>query len=141
MVGVNSRLDELQAALLRVRLSHMDELTKEREKIADRYLKELNNSKIILPTLLENATHVWHQFVIRCKNRSELIEYLDNQGIGTIIHYPIPPHLAEAYQYLGHEKGAYPITEQYANEVLSIPMYNGMTGEEQDRVINALNNF
>lgn len=70
-----------------------------------------------------------------------MIAYLDRLGIGTIIHYPIPPHLAEAYQYLGYKEGAFPITEQYAHEVLSIPMYNGMTKEEQDRVIDALNNF
>ena len=102
---------------------------------------EIHNDKLILPMERPDTVNVWHQYVIRCKERDALIAHLESQGIGTIIHYPIPPHLAEAYQYLGHEKGAYPITEQYANEVLSIPMYNGMTGEEQDRVINALNNF
>lgn len=141
VVGANSRLDELQAALLRVRLTHMDELTKEREKIADRYLKEINNTKLILPTTTEGATHVWHQFVIRCEKRSELIDYLDKEGIGTIIHYPIPPHLSEAYAPLGYHTGDYPITEKYADTVLSLPMYNGMTDDEQTRVITALNNF
>ena len=141
VVGANSRLDELQAALLRVRLTHMDELTKEREKIAGRYLKEIKNSKLILPTTTEGATHVWHQFVIRCEKRSELIDYLDKEGIGTIIHYPIPPHLSEAYAPLGYHTGDYPITENYADTVLSLPMYNGMTDDEQTRVITALNNF
>lgn len=141
VVGANSRLDELQAALLRVRLTHMDELTKEREKIADRYLKEINNTKLILPTTTEGATHVWHQFVIRCEKRSELIDYLDKAGIGTIIHYPIPPHLSEAYAPLGYHTGDYPITENYADTVLSLPMYNSMTDDEQTRVITALNNF
>ena len=141
IVGTNSRLDELQAGLLRVRVQYMDELTRERQELAARYTAEIHNDKLILPMERPDTVNVWHQYVIRCKERDALIAHLESQGIGTIIHYPIPPHLAEAYQYLGHEKGAYPITEQYANEVLSIPMYNGMTGEEQDRVINALNNF
>lgn len=140
-VGVNSRLDEMQAGLLRVRLPHMDELIKEKREIAERYLAELNNDKFILPTVREGATHVWHQFVIRCEKRDELIKYLKDKGIGTIIHYPVPPHLAECYEYLGHKAGDYPITEKYANTVLSIPMYNGMTKDEQDYVINALNTF
>lgn len=141
IVGTNSRLDELQAGLLRVRLQYMDELTRERQELAARYTAEIHNDKLILPMERPDTVNVWHQYVIRCKERDALIAHLESQEIGTIIHYPIPPHLAEAYQYLGHEKGAYPITERYANEVLSIPMYNGMTGEEQDRVINALNNF
>jgi dTDP-4-amino-4,6-dideoxygalactose transaminase len=140
-VGVNSRLDEMQAGLLRVRLPHMDELIKEKREIAEKYLRELHNDKFILPTVREGATHVWHQFVIRCEKRDELIKYLKDKGIGTIIHYPVPPHLAECYEYLGHKAGDYPITEKYANTVLSIPMYNGMTKEEQDYVINALNTF
>lgn len=141
VVGANSRLDELQAGLLRVRLSHMEELTQEKCRIAERYTNEIKNSKLKLPTLVEGATCVWHQYVIRCEERDRLIEYLNEKEIGTIIHYPIPPHLAEAYAYLGHKTGDFPITEKYANTVLSIPMYNGMTKEEQDYVIAALNNF
>lgn len=141
IVGTNSRLDELQAGLLRVRLQYMDELTRERQELAARYTAEIHNDKLILPKKRPETVNVWHQYVIRCKERDALIAHLESLGIGTIIHYPIPPHLAEAYQYLGHKKGSYPITEQYASEVLSIPMYNGMTGEEQDRVIRALNDF
>lgn len=141
VVGANSRLDELQAGLLRVRLSHLEELTKEKEKIANRYLREIRNPDVILPEVREKATSVWHQFVIRCENRSGLIDYLNAREIGTIIHYPIPPHLSEAYRYLGHKDGDFPITEQYANEVLSIPMYNGMTDEEQQIVIDAINQW
>lgn len=141
VVGANSRLDELQAGLLRVRLSHLDELTEEKVKIAQRYSAEIRNEKIKLPTLVEGATCVWHQYVIRCEERDRLIDYLNSKEIGTIIHYPIPPHLAEAYQYLGHKEGFLPITEHLAKTVLSIPMYNGMTQEEQAYVINALNNF
>lgn len=141
IVGTNSRLDELQAGLLRVRLSHLDELTEERQKLAARYSALIHNDKILLPKERPDTTNVWHQYVIRCKERDALIAHLDALDIGTIIHYPIPPHLAEAYQYLGFKEGDFPITEQYAREVLSIPMYNGMTEEEQDRVIHALNTF
>ena len=141
VVGANSRLDELQAGLLRVRLSHMEELTAERKRLGERYLRELRNEEITLPGIAEGCDHVWHQFVIRCNRREELIQYLAEREIGTIIHYPIPPHLSEAYGYLGYQKGAYPITERYADTVLSIPMYNGMTEEEQSFVIEALNGF
>ena len=140
-VGVNSRLDEIQAGLLRVRLPHMGELIEEKKKIAEKYLKELKNDKIVLPKVREGATHVWHQFVIKCEKRDELIKYLKDNGVGTIIHYPVPPHLAECYEYLGHKAGDYPITEKYANTVVSIPMYNGMTDEEQDYVIDVINKF
>ena len=89
----------------------------------------------------DRATHIWHQFVIRTEQRQELIEYLNGLGIGTIIHYPIPPHLSEAYQYLGIKEGSLPVTEKYARTVLSIPLYNGMTIEEQTFVIDAINSF
>lgn len=141
VVGANSRLDELQAGLLRVRLSHLQELTLERIRIADRYQKEITNMKILLPEVPVNTTAVWHQYVIRCEQRDKLIDYLNEREIGTIIHYPIPPHLAEAYRYLGHHEGDYKVTEQLAKTVLSIPMYNGMTEEEQKFVIDAINEF
>lgn len=141
VVGANSRLDELQAGLLRVRLTHMEELTEEKRRIAVRYNAELNNPLIRIPTLAPGATCVWHQYVIRCEERDRLIDYLSEREIGTIIHYPIPPHLSEAYQYLGHKHGFLPITEHLANTVLSIPMYNGMTEEEQTYVIEAINSF
>lgn len=141
VVGTNSRLDEIQAGLLRVRLSHLDDLTEEKRRIAARYFKELHNDKILLPRFIEGSTHVYHQFVIRCKERDELIAYLDEKEIGTIIHYPIPPHLAEAYRYLGFKEGDFPMTERLAKEVLSIPMYNGMTEEEQTYIIDAINGF
>ncbi|MBR1691831.1 MAG: DegT/DnrJ/EryC1/StrS family aminotransferase [Lachnospiraceae bacterium] len=141
VVGVNSRLDEMQAGLLRVRLSHIDELTQDKRRIAARYMRELANPYFELPLMREGATHIWHQFVIRSRYRQQLIEYLDKLEIGTIIHYPIPPHLSEAYAYLGYQKGAFGITERYADQVLSIPMYNGMTDQEQDYVIEALNRF
>ena len=140
-VGVNSRLDEIQAALLSVRLAHMDELTKEKKEIGARYLEKIRNDKFVLPKIAEGSDHVFHQFVIRSKERAKLIDYLNEKNISTIIHYPVPPHLSKAYEYLGIKKGTLPITEQYADEVLSIPMYNGLTKEEQDYVIKALNEF
>lgn len=141
VVGANSRLDEIQAGFLRVRLKYLDDLTREKRCICERYLNELHNDKIMLPAIRENATHVWHQFVIRSEYRDELIKYLDEKNIGTIIHYPIPPHMSEAYQYLCVPEGTLPITEEYARSVLSIPLYNGMTGEEQDYIIKAINAF
>lgn len=141
VVGTNSRLDELQAGLLRVRLSHIDELTKEKQKIAARYSEGIKNPRIILPRTAPGATSVWHQYVVRCDERDKLANYLAEKGIGTIIHYPIPPHLAEAYRYLGHGEGFLPITERLAKTVLSIPMYNGMTDEEIEYVIDAINQF
>ena len=141
VVGANSRLDELQAGLLRVRLSHLQELTEEKKRLAERYSREINNPSISLPVLAKGATCVWHQYVICCEDRKQLIDYLSENEIGTIIHYPIPPHLSEAYKYLGHKAGDYPITEHLADVVLSIPMYNGMTEEEQSYVIEKINAF
>lgn len=141
VVGANSRLDEMQAGFLRIRLSHLDEVNRERKMICEKYQREIANSKINLPKIRKDADHVWHQFVIHCKQRDELVSYLNERGIGTLIHYPIPPHLSEAYQYLGYKEGALPITEQYAKEVLSLPLYNGMTTEEQEYVISAINQF
>ncbi len=141
LVGANSRLDEIQAGLLRVKLKHLDDMTKEKRMLSENYLNSLDNEKIELPKIRQGADHIWHQFVIRTDYRDELIRYLDEKGIGTIIHYPIPPHLSEAYSYLGMKKGNLPITEKYAGSVLSIPLYNGMTSEEQKYVVDAINAF
>lgn len=141
VVGANSRLDEIQAGFLRVRLKYLNELAEEKEKICERYLNGIKNDKIVLPQVREGATHIWHQFVIKTDYRDELIKYLESKEIGTIIHYPIPPHLSEAYKYLGHKEGDFPITEKYAKTVLSIPLYNGMTNEELDYIIETINAF
>lgn len=142
MVGSNSRLDEMQAGLLRVKLTHLDEFNAERRKIASRYDAEISNPLIQKPRIRPGADSTWHQYVVHVPGyRNELMEYLKKHEIGTLIHYPIPPHLSEAYSYLGHKKGDFPIAEKYADEVLSLPMYNGMTEEEQSRVIDAINKF
>jgi dTDP-4-amino-4,6-dideoxygalactose transaminase len=141
VVGTNSRLDEMQAGLLRVKMKHLDEFNSERCDIAERYLNEIKNPLIRMPKIRPGADSTWHQFVIHCDRRDELKEYLVKRDIGTLIHYPIPPHLSEAYEYLGKKRGDYPITEKYADEVLSLPMYNGMTAEEIQTVIDAVNQF
>jgi dTDP-4-amino-4,6-dideoxygalactose transaminase len=141
ILGCNSRLDELQAGLLRVRLGHYGTLLEERAELCDRYGRELDNPVVVLPGVREGATSVWHQYVIKVKERARMMEHLKSRGIGFLIHYPIPPHLSEAYAYLGFKEGAFPTTESYAAQVLSIPLYNGMTRDEQSRVIEAINSF
>lgn len=154
VVGANSRLDELQAGLLRVKLTHMDEITKEREELANYYIAGIDNPKVIKPSVSDNATCVWHQFVLRVptegagengkeasSERDRLRQYLEDNGIMTLIHYPIPPHMAKAYEYLSVPAGSLPITERFANEVISLPMYTGLTKDEQDRVIACVNSF
>ena len=141
MVGTNSRLDEMQAGLLRVKLKYMDRFNEERRNIAEQYNTRLINKHIQLPKIRPGADSTWHQYVIHCDCRDELQEYLKSKGIGTLIHYPIPPHLSEAYSYLGKKVGDYPISEKYANEVLSLPMYNGMYQTEIDYVIQSINDF
>jgi len=124
-----------------VKLSHYDELRREREKIAQKYLKEITNPRIELPKIREGAEHVWHLFVVRTEKRDELQKYLAENGIGTQIHYPIPPHLSGAYKHLSYKGGDFPITESYANTVLSLPIYDGMTDEEAEYVIKVMNDY
>ena len=141
VVGTNSRLDEMQAGLLRVKLEHMEEITRGRELIADNYTMGIHNDRIILPMTRKDTKSVWHQYVVRTKSRDDFQAYMKKNGIDTIIHYPIPPHLSEAYRYLNYQEGDLPITESYAKGVLSIPMYDGMTKEEQDYVIEVINGY
>ena len=141
ILGVNSRLDEIQAALLSVKLKHYHELRQERETIAKKYLEGITNKKITLPAIRDEADHVWHLFVVRTPDRNGLQSFLVANGIGTQIHYPIPPHLSEAYKYLGYKAGDFPITEEYANTVISLPLYEGMTDEEINYVIETVNAY
>lgn len=139
--GVNSRMDELQAALLRVKLRHLGELIEERRRIAERYLSGIRHLALLLPECRPGAEHVWHQFVIRIRERGKFQDYLREQGIGTVIHYPIPPHLAECYAGMGYRRGDFPVAERQADEVLSLPMFNGMTEEETEYVIEVCNRW
>ena len=141
IIGTNSRLDELQAALLRVKLRHLGELQLERDSLAEKYLEGIKNPLIKLPLVADKCVPVWHLFVVRCEKRDRLMKYLEQNGIQVLIHYPVPPHLQEAYQSLGYEVGDFPIAEKYANTVLSLPLYIGMTDDEINYVINKINGF
>ena len=139
--GLNSRLDEMQAAFLRVKLKYVDALNSERRKLAATYDNGIKNDKIILPKVRCGADSIYHQYVVRCKEREKLQAFLQENNIQTQIHYPIPPHLADCYKYLGHKKGEFPLTESLASEVLSLPIYTGMTDAEQQYVIEKINQF
>jgi len=137
--GVNSRLDELQAAFLNVKLKTLDQETEVRRIIANRYLNEITNIKIILPSVAKQEGHVWHLFVIRTDKRESLKKYLDDNGIQTLIHYPIPPHQQMAYKEWNTQ--SFPISEKIHKEVLSIPLSHVMNTKEIDQVINIINRF
>lgn len=141
--GINSRLDELQAGLLSVRLKYLDECNKERMMFAQRYTKYINNGRFLLPEIRKGAEPVWHQYVIRVLGgqRERLQAYLAKRRIHVAIHYPIPPHLSDAYKEISPSKCLLPFTEQLSREVLSLPLYAGMTEEEQFYVIEKLNQF
>lgn len=141
MSGVNSRLDEIQAGLLRIRLRHLEEITVLKIHAADYYCNNLNNPLILLPDPAPETRCVWHQYVVRCKTRNNLAEYLLERGIHTDIHYPIPPHLTAACRCLGKQRGDLPVTEHLSDTILSIPLYTGISREEQDIVIEALNSY
>ena len=139
--GVNSRLDEVQCGFLRIKLKHLDRWNENRSEIAKRYLSEIKNPKIILPVINPNNHHVWHIFAVRCEQRDELEKYLNGLGIGTNKHYPTPMHLQGAYTDLNIKKGELPLAEEISSHELSIPMYYGMSKEDVDYVIDALNRF
>lgn len=138
VVGLNSRMDEMQAGLLRIRLQHINEAIEERRKIAEKYNERLKNTNLELPIVKKGATSVWHQFVVKVCQREKFMNYLAANNIQTLIHYPIPPHLSKAYQYLNIGKNSLPITEEYARKVVSLPIYNGMYEEEIDYVVEKI---
>jgi dTDP-4-amino-4,6-dideoxygalactose transaminase len=142
--GVNSRLDEMQAAMLRVKLKHLDEETQHRREIAASYCQHIKHPDIILPAqnpslITQSLNHVWHLFVIRCQKRDALQEYLKEQGVQTLIHYPVPPHKQKAYGELGNL--SFPITEQIHEHVLSLPMGPTLDSNVSNIVLELINNF
>lgn len=140
--GLNSRLDEMQAAFLRVKLTHLERWNAERKRIALRYINEIKNPLIILPFETTNEyNHIYHVFAIRCDRRDELEKYLNISGINTVKHYPIPIHMQQAYKDLKIAEGAFPIAEKISKTILSIPLFYGMTDREVEYVITVLNNF
>jgi dTDP-4-amino-4,6-dideoxygalactose transaminase len=140
-LGFNYRLEEIQAAVLRVKLPYLPKWTKMRRKNARLYNEALKGCDIILPKESKDDKHVYHLYVIRTKHRQKLMEHLSAKGIQTAIHYPIPIHLQEAYAHLGYKKGSFPITEQCADEILSLPMYPELTEGEIKAVAKAIREF
>lgn len=139
VVGFNSRLDELQAALLRVKLTRLDEWNERRGIAARSYIQHLaNNTRLTLPFVPDWAEPVWHLFVVRQNYRDELQKNLAEAGIGTMIHYPIPPHLQPAYSDLGYKKGDFPISEAIHNSIISLPMWPGITEDGVATVCSSL---
>ena len=139
--GNNSRLDEMQAAFLSVKLSYLDKMNEERRRIAKIYLDRITNPQIILPHISEGVVPVWHVFAVRCKKRDKLEKYLYEKEIGTNKHYPIPIHLQECYKNLGYKKGDFVIAEEISETELSLPMYYGMTENEVEYVVDTINEF
>ncbi|OQB59512.1 MAG: dTDP-3-amino-3,6-dideoxy-alpha-D-galactopyranose transaminase [Bacteroidetes bacterium ADurb.Bin145] len=141
--GLNSRLDEIQAAILRAKLPHLDNDNQHRRKIAQLYFDNIKNPDIILPSALcpppPALCHVWHLFVIRTQNRDRLQNYLNDNGIQTLIHYPLPPHKQNAYREWNDR--SYPVTEMIHREVISLPISQVMTDEEAEIVVLAINNY
>ena len=138
VAGFNSRLDPLQAALLRVRLRHLEEWNARRRKIAARYLNQLDPEKFILPHVLPWTEPVWHVFALRSAGRNRLQAHLSEASIGTLIHYPVPPHLSGAYAHCGWRDGDFPLTEELARTELSLPIGPHLTEFQQAEVIGAL---
>ena len=136
------RLDELQAAFLRVKLKRLKEWTSERVRIASWDNSELQGGgDLVLPEIAEGATHVYHLYVIRTKKRDALQQYLADHGVGTIIHYPIPFHLQGAYAGMGYKIGDFPIAEEIADTVLSLPLWPGMAQQDVSRVSKTIYSF
>ncbi len=138
--GMNSRLDELQSAFLRVKLRSLDAQISVRKKIASRYLAEINDPNVRLPEV-KNGDHVYHIFPVYCDDRDALKEYLGSKGVQTNIHYPIPMHMQKAFSDFGLPEGSYPVTERLARTELSIPMFYGMTDDQVSYVIDAINSW
>ena len=139
--GNNSRLDELQTAFLSAKLPLLDKVNEERRRIARKYSEGIKNDRIILPFVREDCVPVWHVYAVRCNERDALEKHLNNLGIGTNKHYPIPIHLQECYKELGIAKGCLPIAEQISATELSLPLYYGMTDEQIRYVIDSVNSF
>lgn len=134
VAGYNARMDTIQAAILRIKLAHLDKWNAERQRLAARYLNNLKDSSVILPMTLTGAAHVYHLFVIRHERRDELQAYLTENGIQTLIHYPVAPHVQPALRRFGWVEGQFPITEHISRTCLSLPLWVGMIDEQVDYV-------
>lgn len=138
-VGLNSRLDEIQAAILRIKLRYLDEWNKKRQKAAERYNQLFENVKgVTTPKVKPNVHHIFHQYTIRLTNRDHVCEKLKEVGVESLIYYPIPIHLQKAFEYLGNQKGSLPVTEKICNEILSLPMHPELTSEVQEYIVEQI---
>ncbi len=141
-LGENSRLDSIQAAVVKAKLPHLDRWNEARRRVAARYTEKLRGIPgVVTPTILPGVEPVFHLYVIRVPNRDGLMEHLKQKGVGAIIHYPIPIHLQKAYASRGWRKGDFPITEEYAGQILSLPMYAEITEEQVDYVVEQIRSF
>ena len=141
MCGINSRLDEEQAALLNVGLVHIEEMRAMRDAIAERYTTGICNDNVTLPEVRPGANSVWHIYPILCERRDELQAFLADKSVATQIHYPIPPHKATCYREEGFSRCQLPLAERYATQELSLPIYAGMSDCDVEMVISAINDF
>lgn len=141
MLGYNRRLDTIQASILRVKLQHLDEWSAARRRNAKRYNQLLADSELILPVEAEQTEPVYHLYVVRTERRDELQAHLQERGIATVIHYPIPVHMQKAHESLGHKVGDFPLTEEYAEQILSLPMYPELSDEQAAYVAEAIYEF
>ncbi len=142
IIGSNSRLDEVQAAILNVKLKHIQSWNRERQKIAKRYDQLLSkNIQITIPYVNPKANHVYHLYVIKTFKRDQLKQYLNQKGVETSIHYPVPPHLQKAYAHLGYKKSDFPIAEELANSALSLPIYPGLKDKSIIYICDLINEF
>ncbi len=141
IIGLNSRLDEIQAAITAVNVKHVDDGNSERKDIAMKYANGITNAKVKIPAIRPDTDHVYHVFPMLCEDRERLIQYLENAGIHAQIHYPIPCHLAVCYKELGYAKGQFPASEYYGEHELSLPIYVGLKDEEIQYIIDTINTF
>jgi dTDP-4-amino-4,6-dideoxygalactose transaminase len=147
LVGINSRLDALQAAVLRVKLPHLDDWSARRQRKAQQYELMFTDAglseKIELPFVRSGARHIFHQFVVRVRdgNRDALRAHLREGGVGTDVYYPVPLHLQECFAYLGYKEGDFPVAEQAAKETLALPVYPELTDEQQEYVVTSIGEF
>lgn len=140
-IGYNCRLDEVQAGFLSIKLRSLDADNQKRRKLAAFYNNNIDSSKFTLPNVPEDCQSVWHLYTLLTPQRDELVEYLNTAEIGTIIHYPIPPHLQDAYVSLGFKQGSFPITESIHNEIISIPISPVMPQKDCEYIVQKLNSF
>lgn len=141
LLGINSRMDEIQAAITSVNVKYVNDGNAERKAIAEKYKAGINNPLVKIPAVRPETEHVYHVFPVLCEKRDELVQYLADAGIHAQIHYPIPCHMAGCYKELGYKEGQFPVAEGYGKHEMSLPIYVGLTDEEINYIIETINSF